>query len=420
MTFEDLESAIQAGDAERCAALLDIADEPERRAVAARLLRMEKDHDFFDSAQNPDRQAAYNRLWTLHVALLGTATLRELQKTRAACPAEFTYRILAARRPPWLAEWADWSLERRPGDWRPIRRMVREGLIPRPQTDWYYLRMVDIWAERDRNLRRRFEEDPELLEYELWRLFEIEGNSVCSLAIHGKCSLTFLDLERDGKLPRGRLLDASLEALSRDFAEFRAGWFSRFHEDLKPSVEERAARKERYLGLLGSRIPPTVSFALKALAVLDKAGHVTAADLERWLEPAMHAREKSTVLLALKLIANAAKRDPARAGALCELVRRALDHEGSDVREKARELLAKLGESVEEPEPAESPAVPAPVVPQIGEPFRRLAGIDEAMRAFDTGQLPAALTLGPETPRLHERIRPGRDDSKSSSTHWPP
>ncbi len=230
--------------------------------------------------------------------------------------------------------------------------------------------MVDIWAQRDRNLRRRFEEDPELLEYELWRLFEIEGNSVCSLAIYGKCSLTLLDLERDGKLPRSRLLDATLEALSRDFAEFRAFWFSRFHEDLKPSVEERAARKERYLGLLGSRIPPTVSFALKALAVLDRAGHVTCADVERWLQPALHARETGSVLSALKLIANAAKREPQRAGVLRASVRPALEQEGSEVRENALELLAKLGESVEEAALVEALADPQPaVVPEIGEHF---------------------------------------------------
>ena len=72
------------------------------------------------------------------------------------------------------------------------------------------------------------------------------------------------------------LLDASLEALSRDFVQMRSGWFSRFHEELKPSLDERAARVDRYLLLLGSTIAPTVSFAVKALQKLDRKGLVPA------------------------------------------------------------------------------------------------------------------------------------------------
>ncbi len=130
MTFEDLESAILAGDTERCAALLDTAGEPERRAVAARLLRLEKDSVAFDTTRIPEREAAYRRRRALQVALLGTATLNELRKAGNACPSDLTYRILAARRPAWLAQWADWSLEHRSTEWAAIRRMVRDGLIP--------------------------------------------------------------------------------------------------------------------------------------------------------------------------------------------------------------------------------------------------------------------------------------------------
>ena len=42
---------------------------------------------------------------------------------------------------------------------------------------------------------------------------------------------------------RQRLLDASLAALARDFSTYRAGWFSRFHESLAPTDDERAAAR---------------------------------------------------------------------------------------------------------------------------------------------------------------------------------
>ena len=75
------------------------------------------------------------------------------------------------------------------------------------------------------------------------------------------------ELATRGEIDRNRLLDASLEALARDFSQYRAGWFSRFHEYMEPNFEERAARTEHYLGLLASPIPPTVAFAVKALIV---------------------------------------------------------------------------------------------------------------------------------------------------------
>ena len=68
---------------------------------------------------------------------------------------------------------------------------------------------------------------------------------------------------------------------------------------------------DRYLGLLSSRIPPTVSFALKALAVLDKAGRLPAKDLLDHPAPALAARQKGTVAQMLKLLDRAVQQEPA-------------------------------------------------------------------------------------------------------------
>ena len=58
----------------------------------------------------------------------------------------------------------------------------------------------------------------------------------------------------DGAIDRSRVLTATLDAPQRNFAAFRAGWFSRLHEALKPARNERAELCERYLDLLSSRL----------------------------------------------------------------------------------------------------------------------------------------------------------------------
>src|SRR2546427_345949 len=96
----------------------------------------------------------------------------------------------------------------------------------------------------------------------------------------------------EGKVPRWRLLDATLDALQRDFVQYRAGWFAGLHRDLQPSVAERVERLDRYSALLASRIPPTVSFALDALVTVERAGELPPEVLLAHLAPAVQARAK--------------------------------------------------------------------------------------------------------------------------------
>ena len=94
----------------------------------------------------------------------------------------------------------------------------------------------------------------------------------------------------------------------RDFIQFRAGWFSRFHEALEPSYNERKEREETYLKLLGSSIPPTVSFALKALKQIQAKLPIKGEYLDRYLAPALAARSKSSAMTALALVERTIKK----------------------------------------------------------------------------------------------------------------
>src|SRR5258708_26559992 len=151
-------------------------------------------------------------------------------------------------------------------------------------------------------------DDPGLLEFEIWELFRIEGNSQLSLSgiekygHKGIWARTFVELAAEGRISRTRLLDQSLDALDSDFHQFRAGWFSRFHEALEPTLEERAARSGRYLRLIGSRIPPTVSLALKAVQPLCPADLLKPADVLAAIPAAVYAWGKGAVTLALRLV----------------------------------------------------------------------------------------------------------------------
>src|SRR5260370_32962039 len=110
----------------------------------------------------------------------------------------------------------------------------------------------------------------------------------------------------DGIVERARVLASALDALAREFAQFRAGWYSRLHGALKPTRPERVAHREKYFDLLNSRVPAAVSFAMKALVEVDKAGALDAlAALDR-LGAALEARDKGTAERALSILGKAA------------------------------------------------------------------------------------------------------------------
>ncbi len=76
-----------------------------------------------------------------------------------------------------------------------------------------------------------FPEPARLSLEDVWRFFEVEGGGEDSLANYEKYCKTNREswagrlkrFSEEGKLDRQRLLDASLDASDRDFAQYRAG-----------------------------------------------------------------------------------------------------------------------------------------------------------------------------------------------------
>ena len=346
---DKLLAAIEAGDEQACVRILKGQDERARRelypAVAQKIGEIDS---AFKSEFGPSRLQVFRRYTAARLVMLGTATLGELKKT---VPWQFhgeaALAILTDRRPSWLLEWAQFGLEKNFRNWAVVRSLVRDGLIPKPASDFYILGMI---AAPDRHLppRQFVERDRGLLDHELWRLFECEGSGELSLAAYDKYvqeSNTWLEAFRmmaaDGTIDRARVLASTLDALVRDFAPFRAGWFSRLHEALKPTRAERVEHRERYLDLLSSRVPATVSFAMKALVEVDKAGAFDALAALDQLGTALQARDKGTAKRALSILSKAARgTDSSVKARIAAVAARALAHESPDVQASALSLVS--------------------------------------------------------------------------------
>lgn len=242
--------------------------------------------------------------------------------------------------------------------------LVRAGKVEWPTNPGYVLHFIrgleHVQYEmgvtaRDVSIYGALKADPSLLEHEVWGLFEVEGGGETSLATFDKyrpddsgwaSALTRLSAE--GHVSRARLLDASLAALRRDFAAFRAGWFSRFHERLGPTRQERRERIASYIALISSPIPATVSFAIRALA---QAGGIPDQEAER-LGPALEAKAVTAVKSAVKLLPKSQQGARVAAGALSRAARAAqpllleyLERIG-DLDENVRQLLAEAAGNI--------------------------------------------------------------------------
>ncbi|MGW4829297.1 DUF6493 family protein [Amycolatopsis japonica] len=337
----------------------------ERKALVPELLATFKDsREFVEikpdtyGARNPLRaQQAATALWT---ALPASDPL--LRKLWIASPT-ILERVLQDRS---LTERKTIAL-RMIGHhtaWEAVRRMVLDGDLepirtPEYHTGWFR------WAERFRgkSLAERLRTEREALT-EIWELLTIEGNGDGSFAAfdkyvrdQDKWSTALLELTETGELDRTRLLDLTLDVLARDFAAFRAQWYAALHEALAPTPDERTAAQHRYARLCGSSLPRTVSFAVKALSLVDKQGTLDDEVALQHLPAAAAGRGAATAKLALKLAGRIADRRPELTDLANEVFEAAITHDASDVRAIA---TARLGVTPETPPVIETTEYPEP------------------------------------------------------------
>jgi len=477
MTPAELESSLRNESAERFTELILPLVAQENKQFARAALEMKrkakeeiatiyKSRHSFSSADR-DLQRASTLEARVQLAILAFCPWSEARKVPSYL---FTwggqshfqnliFAILKERRPEWLERWVNKEIDatgRGLVHWGLLRRLVREGLCPKPRSDNYILGMLGgvVHSDLKRSLKDNLLNDEALLADEIWRIFEISpvrgtiiqvSDATYSPGAGYPCrswSQTLIELSAEDRLDRGRLLAASLGSLQRNTEARNTGWFQKFHELLEPTPIERQRLQASYLQLLSHPVPSVVGMAIDALAALEKAKLVDASAVLDAIGPAFHVRPKAQPLAAIKLLSRFAANKSLQPR-LAELLLSGLSHPAAQVQEAIIKLLRKvrdgaldtladglaaqleqLAPSVQEqarellPEPvAVSNAIASKEdfsalsaltsrARHIPSPFREAAGIDAILLGIEkTGEL-SALSLNPmAVPRLRDEDR---------------
>ncbi len=238
-----------------------------------------------------------------------------------------------------------------------VREMVRLQICEKPDSEDFSIAIIAAPRMYHQDFRFKsssfsewVDKNPDILEDDIWRIFESEGNQEFSLSAQGKYfhsgdnwTPVLYRLSEEGKISRKRLLEESLNALDRGFIQFRSSWFSNFHDSLKPTIEEQIELTPKYLRLLGSPIAPTVAFAVNNLKIVDKANKLDPGDLIKSINPCMVAKQKAVCLTALGLLENAVKKDSNLAKEATLLAAEGLLHESPEVQAKVVDFISKHG-----------------------------------------------------------------------------
>ena len=239
--------------------------------------------------------------------------VRDLLRRTTEADADRVAAVLADRDPPWLAEFVDrWLSGRRgagPKSWLVARALVRLGVIARPQVPQYTTTMLTTLAGRPLAFLIA---DPGLLNEEVWRLFTVPS---AVRPVNGMLSSGWAEaivaMAGHGRLDRGRLLDACLDAFTRDSASDRMGWYVAFHDQLKPSASELAARAQRYLRLLSVPSADGMLLGQRVCGMLLGSGLLPAAEFLGASGPALVHPLNAVALGQLRLLGSLAGDEPA-------------------------------------------------------------------------------------------------------------
>lgn len=257
--------------------------------------------------------------------------------------------VLERFKPSWLASGgAELLFDEGLLDFSLMMELRERQLCPQPRGERYAVAIIAAQRRfyRDSTFLDVLDAHPNFRRADLRLIFGVEGTSEDSLAALDKYSRgtggwthVLLSLIERGELGRSELLDTTLEVLSRGYPSFRAGWYSRFHEHLAPTLEERAARQAQYERLLGSAVPQTASFALKALEQLQKKGSLQSDSFLGAIEPVLTAAQAETVKRALKMLSGIAKNEVRSRERIAELSLLSFAHLEASVQTAALELF---------------------------------------------------------------------------------
>ncbi|MET7422634.1 DUF6493 family protein [Dactylosporangium sp. NPDC005555] len=366
-----LQTMLQKGNFAATVDALRDLDEPQRAELGKELVALRRDAGTWFNEQQATAYAV------AAVGCASTAAKAVTVITRHGWPwssirTQPVLRAAADRGAPWLGELATRMADKLPRDagffpWRFTSDLLLAAGVPAPTGE----RFVDGWllsvqaSRRERTVLDAMRDSP-FTDTLLPVAFERDGIAAAGGTYDqatGKWQTTpdillaVATLTEEGRFPRADALDRCLDALlgSRPTAVLHA--FVRFHDALAPTGSEIAERVTIYLKLLADAAGSVATMAQKVLKAADAAG---ALELESLLDASrtvLARSEKGLIKAQLIWLEKLAKRLPARAAEIAEVVAVATDHPDVQSRDRAAAFLARHGT----PTTPAGPQVAAPV-----------------------------------------------------------
>lgn len=246
-------------------------------------------------------------------------------------------QILLDRRPDWATDWlnAQLAADNFPTiQWQSIRTLIKSGVCQRPATVDYVRQFVSAAQTED------LSSQPDLME-DLWLIFQIDArafdhwNEKYTQSLPSK----MIELLREGKLNRTRLLSEILKALWQDWMPTSLNGLARFHDQINFSEGERIQRLRDYAGHLANPAPTIVAWSIRNLKELTSHPDFDAAVVFESLPQVFNIPAKAQPVQALGLLKLIAKRDRQTIPLASESISRALTHENIDVQDAALSLV---------------------------------------------------------------------------------
>lgn len=365
MTPDELLGLVVAGAAGPLVDALAPLDEAARRMLSKRAFEL------FRAANDFERKTDLSKLMgdagkaasrNAELAVLACCDGTKAKRVQPSWPheeemAEEMLAVLLARRPAWIDGWIKQQIDKEwvPGNWwSVVRGLVRAEIASRPAPETYINLMVNgiawgNWRKGAKHvpLSTLLLEDKDLLETEIWQLFETEHRAFGKdwLASrpdsedHESWTMALTRLAKDGHIDRARLIDAALNGMASGLKPLTIGGIVNFAEALEISVDELSTRQVMFCQLLANQIGTAVSFALQGLNRLEKAKLLDRDRLLEAIEPALLFPKKSQANSAVALLKIVAKDDDTRRPPCLLAAARALSNVSADVQRRAAELI---------------------------------------------------------------------------------
>jgi hypothetical protein len=216
-------------------------------------------------------------------------------------------------------------------------------------------------AHRDRTVTDDLLADPDLLEHEIWRIFEVPGRPSRQLTapapdetatangrIEREWIEAFVTLSDHGRIHRQRVLDSALDALAGDRSAYQAGWFIALWHAAAPTPAERADRQATIVRLVAKPVAKIADFATKEAVLLQQAGTLAASDFIANADGNLLTMPAGTARTTLSILDRIIATDPGNAPAALTAAANGLLHANTRLRAETTKLLKKHDHAVTE------------------------------------------------------------------------